>query len=228
VLGPVAYFIRYRLPETPAFVRTDPAKRPITETYRTSVRRVMVAIGTVACATVTAYTTVFMPSFAIRILHLPISSSFAVAAAATLPQLVLVPLFGALSDRVGRIRVMLPSAVTLVPASLGLFWWLTASPSLERLLVVQVVLGVTLAAYCGGLAAFVTEVFATRVRTTGTSLCYALSVTMFGGFAPFINAALIEITGSQMAPSFYLAASAVVSIAALRAARRLGCTETGP
>jgi MHS family proline/betaine transporter-like MFS transporter len=46
-------------------------------------------------------------------------------------------------------------------------------------------------------------------------------VAIFGGFAPFINAWLIEVTGSKLAPSFYLMLAAVISLAALIAARRL-------
>jgi MHS family proline/betaine transporter-like MFS transporter len=49
-----------------------------------------------------------------------------------------------------------------------------------------------------------------------------LGVALFGGFAPFINAWLVETTGNKIAPSFYLMVAAAISIVALVAARRLG------
>jgi MHS family proline/betaine transporter-like MFS transporter len=54
------------------------------------------------------------------------------------------------------------------------------------------------------------------------SISYSFGVAIFGGFAPFINAWLIEITGSKLAPSFYLMLAAVISLVALGAAHRLG------
>jgi MHS family proline/betaine transporter-like MFS transporter len=74
----------------------------------------------------------------------------------------------------------------------------------------------------GGLPALMSELFPTRVRTTGLSVSYSFGVAIFGGFAPFINAWLIDMTGSKLAPSFYLMLAAVISLAALTAARRSG------
>jgi MHS family proline/betaine transporter-like MFS transporter len=54
------------------------------------------------------------------------------------------------------------------------------------------------------------------------SISYAFGVTIFGGFAPFINAWLIQMTGSKLAPSFYLMLAAAISLVALSAARRIG------
>ncbi|MDP1909146.1 MAG: MFS transporter, partial [Hyphomicrobium sp.] len=103
-----------------------------------------------------------------------------------------------------------------------LFVWLQASPTLQTLLIVQAIMGVILSGYMGGLAALMSDLFPTRVRTTGLSISYSFGVAIFGGFAPFINAWLISATGSKLAPSFYLMLAAVISLTALTAARRLG------
>ena len=70
--------------------------------------------------------------------------------------------------------------------------------------------------------ALMSELFPTRLRTTGLSISYSFGVAIFGGFAPFINASLIEMTGSKLAPSFYLMFGAAVSIVALVMVRRTG------
>jgi MHS family proline/betaine transporter-like MFS transporter len=74
----------------------------------------------------------------------------------------------------------------------------------------------------GGLAALMSELFPTRMRTTGLSISYSFGVAIFGGFAPFINAWLISATGNKLAPSFYLMLAAAISLTALTAARRSG------
>jgi MHS family proline/betaine transporter-like MFS transporter len=83
-------------------------------------------------------------------------------------------------------------------------------------------MGVLMSGYMGGLPALLSELFPTRIRTTGLSISYSFGVAIFGGFAPFISAWLIDMTGSKLAPSFYLMLAAVISLAALAAARRLG------
>ncbi|HYA06232.1 MAG TPA: MFS transporter, partial [Xanthobacteraceae bacterium] len=55
---------------------------------------------------------------------------------------------------------------------------------------------------------------------SGMSLSYNISVPIFGGFAPFFAQSLIDVTGSKLAPSFYMIATALVSLAAVLVLRR--------
>ena len=98
--------------------------------------------------------------------------------------------------------------------------WLNASPSFERLFLVQALLGIAIAAYLGPMPALLAELFPVRARSAGLSLSYAIGVAIFGGIAPFVHAWLILLTGDPAAPSFYLVAAAIISLAALVAARR--------
>ncbi len=136
--------------------------------------------------------------------------------------MVLIPIVGALSDRHGRLPIAFVSAAAILLAIYPMFAWLAAVPTLQTLLIVQAIIGVLLSGYMGGLPALMSELFPTRMRTTGLSISYSFGVAIFGGFAPFINAWLIAVTGSKLAPSFYLMLAAVISLAALTAARRLG------
>jgi MFS transporter, MHS family, proline/betaine transporter len=73
--------------------------------------------------------------------------------------------------------------------------------------------------YSGVLPSLMAELFPTRTRGTGVALSYNISVPIFGGFAPFFAALLIELTGDRHAPSFYLMMTALISVAALVAVR---------
>jgi MFS transporter, MHS family, proline/betaine transporter len=78
------------------------------------------------------------------------------------------------------------------------------------------------AVYAGAIAALICELFPIRIRTTAVSTSYSLAVAIFGGFAPLIIASLIGVTGSNLAPSYYVIFAAAISLAALGAAYRLG------
>jgi MHS family proline/betaine transporter-like MFS transporter len=102
------------------------------------------------------------------------------------------------------------------------FAWLSAEPSLFRLLFIQGLLGLATAAYLGAVPALMAELFPARMRGRGLSVSYALGVAIFGGFAPFIHEWLIVNTGQAIAPSYYLMMAACIGLLALFGARRLG------
>jgi MFS transporter, MHS family, proline/betaine transporter len=135
---------------------------------------------------------------------------------------VLIPAFGALSDRIGRIPVSALCAIAILFVAYPMFAWLVDVPTLSTLLIVWAIFGVLIAGYHGGIPALMAELFPTRTRTTGLSISYSFGVMIFGGFAPFIVQSLIEETGSKLAPSFYIMFAAGISLIALAAVRGAG------
>lgn len=222
LIGPVAYYIRSHVDETLEFRTAQHSKAPLREVLSDSKKRLLIAFGTVILCTVAMYTVLFMPTYATRQLGLPVAGSFLATLLTGAIQMVLIPVVGALSDRHGRLPIAFASSIAILLAIYPMFAWLAAVPTLQTLLVVQAIIGVLLAGYMGGLPALMSDLFPTRMRTTGLSISYSFGVAIFGGFAPFIIAWLIEVTGSKLAPSFYLMLAAAISLAALMAARRLG------
>ena len=220
LIGPVAYYIRTKLDETPEFLASVPTTTPLRDTFASQKERLLIAIGAVVLGTVTTYLVLFMPTYAIRQLGLAPSVAFGAILLTGAIQMVVSPLVGQLSDTHGRTRIMLVSAILLLVLIYPLFSWLVARPSLSTLLVVQAVLGLLMTGYFAALPGLLSEMFPVATRTTGMSLAYNIAVTVFGGFGPFIITWLITLTGSKTAPSFYLIFAAVVSIVALIAARR--------
>ena len=64
------------------------------------------------------------------------------------------------------------------------------------------------------------EQFPVETRTVGVALAFSISLMIFGGFAPFIATWLIAQTGDPLSPSYYLMATALLSIIALMAIER--------
>jgi len=74
--------------------------------------------------------------------------------------------------------------------------------------------------YSGALPSLMAAIFPPQTRVTGLSLGYNISVPIFGGFAPFFAAALVSLSGSAVAPSYYLALSGLLSLVSVLALRR--------
>lgn len=222
LIAPVGYYIRRRLIETIDFraLRTGPS--PVAALFGEHKRRLVAATGLIVLGSVATYTIVFMPTFAARHLGLTASNSFAAALLTASIQVVVVPFVGLLSDRWGRLPISTVSALAIGVIAYPLFAWLVAAPSIEKLLIVQISLGVLTALYVGALPALMAELFPVRMRATGLSISYSVAVAVFGGFAPFIDVWLIQATGSATAPSYYLIVAAIVSLLSLLMAHRLG------
>jgi MHS family proline/betaine transporter-like MFS transporter len=135
---------------------------------------------------------------------------------------VLNPLGGALSDRLGRKPVILAGSVGYLALSYPMFLWMSGG-TFTAALSAQFVAAVLTALYGGAsLAAFV-ELFPTRTRYSGLALSYNLAVAICGGTTPLVATWLVNVTGSTLAPAFYLMAAALgTTLAALAMPERSG------
>jgi MHS family proline/betaine transporter-like MFS transporter len=223
LIGPVAWYIRRHVDETTEFKTMQVSSSPLKEAFSDSKKRLLISLGVVALCTVSMYTVVlFMPTYATRQFGLTTSVGFLGGLLVGAIQLVLIPVFGALSDRFGRLPIAFPAAAAMLIVFYPLFSWLAAAPTLQTLLIVQGIIGVLMAAYMGPLGALMAELFPARMRTTGLAISYAFAVAIFGGLAPLFNTWIIAVTGNILAPAFYLILAAAISLVALVFARRLG------
>lgn len=222
LIGPVAYYIRRHVDEAPEFKSIARSDAPLREAFLTDKSRMLISLGVVVVGTVTTYMTLFMPTYAVRELGLKPAGTFMAGLLYGVIQIVLIPMFGSLSDRIGRLPVPAACAIAILLGIYPLFGWLASEPTLQTLLIAWAILGVLIAGYHGSIPALMAELFPIRTRTTGLSISYSFGVMIFGGFAPFILQWLIELTGSKLAPSFYVMLAAGISLIALAAARGAG------
>ncbi|ANA35091.1 Proline/betaine transporter [Ralstonia mannitolilytica] len=222
LIGPVAFYIRRHIDETPEFLAAQTTQRPLADTFTHQKERLTLAIGAVVVGTVATYLILYMPTYAVKQLGIPASAAFSATIATGITQMIGAPIFGHWSDRIGRTGIMIGAATLFLLLAYPAFAVLAAHPRFGVLIGMQLFLGTIVSAYFGALPALLTELFPTQTRTTGMSLGYNIAATVFGGFAPFIVTWLIGATGSPLAPSFYLTAAAAASIVALLRARRLG------
>lgn len=220
LIGPVGYYVRSRMSETPEFLDAGAARAPLRELLVGQWDRLLLTTGAVIASTSSQYMIVFMPAYAIKELHLPQSVGFAAALLAAALQSVVVPFVGLLVDKVGQIPIMIGAAVLFAVTAYPAFVLLGANASLLVLVLMVCWLGLLKSFYSGALPSLMAKVFPTATRVSGMSLSYNIAVAVFGGFAPFFAQSLIDITGSKLAPSYYVIGTALLSLAALIALRR--------
>jgi MHS family proline/betaine transporter-like MFS transporter len=223
LIGPVGFYIRTRLHETPAphddeahATLRGKAASTLSTVWREHQAALWIAFGLVVSSSVAQYVlNVYLPVYAVSQLKLPVSAPFIVLMVTGTLRMILIPLFGLLSDRIGRKPVMGASMALYVLCIYPLFLWLVAAPSLPRLLATEVVFAVLMAAALGPASTALAELFPAQVRATGLSISYNVATTLFGGFSPFLVTWLIAATGDKMMPAYFVTAAMLVGLVAL-------------
>ncbi|KQM78376.1 MFS transporter [Xylophilus sp. Leaf220] len=222
LIVPVAIYIRRHVEEPEAFKQMKAAQAAGTvrqatlgEMLRSHLRETLVGMGLVVTLTVSIYITfTYLTTFSTVTLKLPLRDTFLVQMASAAFMIVLMPIMGAWSDRVGRRPLMIGSLIGYLLVLYPAYAWLTAEPSITRLLVAQLSICVFVSVYFGVFSTVIAELFPANVRSLGMSIAYNIAVMVFGGFAQFIVTWLIRATGSPMAPAYYVMFGVVVGLVA--------------
>lgn len=121
---------------------------------------------------------------------------------------------GHISDKFGRKKVLIGACVAFIVLTVPAFLILNTSQSWPVLLV-ELAMCATLTANDGTLSSYLTETFPTSVRFTGFAFSFNLANAIFGGTASFIATGLIALTGSSIAPAWYMVGVAAIALVAM-------------
>jgi MHS family proline/betaine transporter-like MFS transporter len=119
----------------------------------------------------------------------------------------------ALSDRIGRKRLLMAVCVVYMVTSYPIFWLMT-QPGLASAFTALMLMTTVLGFYIGAAPTVFVELFPTSVRYTGLSLSYNICAAAFGGTAPMFCAWLIEKTHMITIPALYIILCAALSFIA--------------
>jgi metabolite-proton symporter len=219
VLVGVGLYVRLKVLESPEFqtIRDEDgvAKRPVVEVIRTEWRTILTSAFVRLSEQAPFYLFVtFVLTYGVQHLKLERGGLLNATMIAATLGLVTIPLFGYLSDRIGRKLVYGIGIVGTALFAFPYYWMLDTKVGVLVVLAVVVSLIVHDLQY-GPQAALIAESFGTNLRYSGAGLGYQLASVIAGGPAPLIAAAILAGTGSSFWISIYIIGCCVLSMIAL-------------
>lgn len=218
----ISYYIRVKMAESPLFAKAKAAGKlsahPLRESFVKPENRRLVLLalfGAVAGQGVVWYTGQFYALFFLqRVAKVEFVTSNLIVVYALLLATPFFVFFGSLSDRIGRKPIILSgcllAALLYVPIYHGIMHF--AAPFNQPMLVALVFIQVLLVTMVyGPIAAFLVELFPTRIRYTSMSLPYHIGNGVFGGLVPYVASSLVERTGNIYAGLAYPIAVALMT-----------------
>ncbi|WP_432258611.1 MFS transporter [Cupriavidus sp. TMH.W2] len=215
LIAPVGLYIRAHLDETHQADADAPS--PLGELFRNHWATVLKGILATTAGTATMYLVVFfMPTYMIRVLHMPASLSF-LSGCVTGLTLTAVSLFaGRLADRLtARKPLVVASLVLSMLAVYPAFWLINAYPSVPLVLCVSALLTALVNLGTTPMFLMMLEMLPAGVRASGLSVIYSVGVTVFGGSSQFIVTWMLARTGNPMSPALYMLVCGVITLLAV-------------
>ncbi len=228
-LGLVGLYLRTRVAETPDFLSgrgagsgaaaVRPRVRPVAvlREHLPTIRRCFLLAAAYSAAFNIWF--VFVPSYVTTAGHGSLAVSLACAMIGLLATAISAPVFGRLSDRVGRRPVLIGACSALVVAGIPLYLW-AVSGSGTALLIGNVVIGVIVSAFV--LPSYLAEQFTAAVRATGLGWAYGVAAAVIGGTAPLLGAVLAQRAPVAAVPAYVAVWAAAALVAVIRS------SETAP
>jgi MFS family permease len=218
---PFALAIRRNLPETlhETYGRPSRYKGPMGGLLWIG----LLGLAMLASATVSTYTMNYMTTFANRTLGFPPAWAFTATIAAGSCAMLGALSGGLLGDRFGRKPVMIGGTVMLLALTAPAFSLMAYYHSMLALLGGTGVLAFFVGAISAAITTNITESLPVALRAGSLGIIYALAISSFGGTAQFVVTWLIAVTGSPLAPAWYMSAALLLGLAGM-----LPMPETAP
>jgi MHS family shikimate/dehydroshikimate transporter-like MFS transporter len=230
VLLAIGAFIRSRVPETLVFeglkMRDGISKNPVGEVVGKNTKTFLIAVGLKLSEVSWVYMlTVFVVGYATTRLGLPKPMMLDAVMYAALLELVTLPLFGWMSDKIGRRPHFILGALFTIVFAFPLFWMLESKSTALIFAAVTIAMNFGHGMMFGIESCYFPELFGSRVRYSGASFGFQVSAAIGGGFSPIIATAMVGYFGGTTGVSIMMIVLAFITLTAALAARE---TRGGP
>jgi MFS family permease len=217
VLLVVGIYIRLNITEPAAFKKLEDSgeisSAPIVDVFRHEKRKTFIMVFFQSIANVGYFlVSVYALTYVVDVLHLPRSWATTGLLIAAAVDLVTQPMFGALSDRIGRKKVYAFGAIFFALYAFPFFYLLDTGNQYLIWLAFTLGLGVGHASTGSLHGVIYAEQYPVRYRYSGSSIAYQLSGIVSSAPTPLIAAWLVNSTGSSQGVAWYIIAAAVITL----------------
>lgn len=188
---------------------------PLVKLFRNHLKALVISFGACVLNAVGFYTVLtYLPTYLSDTVGMEATQSGTITTICLVAYVFMVFGMGHISDKFGRKKVLIGACVAFIAFTVPAFLILNTS-QFWPVLIVELAMCATLTANDGTLSSYLTETFPTSVRFTGFAFSFNLANAIFGGTASFIATGLIALTGSSIAPAWYMVGVAAIALVAM-------------
>ncbi|WP_018545984.1 glycine betaine/L-proline transporter ProP [Streptomyces sp. LaPpAH-108] len=225
-LGVIGLYMRLKLEESPAFqqqldeheksLAQESAGSEFKDIIQRHWRGLLICMGLVLLYNVTNYmVTGYLPTYQTETLKRSSSSADVLVLIGMVWIVILITFLGRLSDRVGRRPLYGWAAAAMIILAIPAFLLIKAHGTWLPILGV-LILATLLACFAAPSAATLPALFPTAVRYAAMGIGFNFAVAAFGGTTPLVTAALVDATGDDLMPAYYLMLAGVIGLVTVK------------
>ena len=217
-LGLIGLYLRNKIEDTPIFKELEAkeetstsARDTLKELFSKHMKSLLILSGMVIALNVVNYTLLtYSPTYLQEVINLSQDNALIVPIIGQFIMMLLLPVFGALSDRIGRKPLWYASLIGLLVLAIPMYKLMGTSEA--GAIIGFAVLGLLYAPQLATISATFPAMFPTPVRYAGLALGYNVATSLFGGTAGFANQALIDGTGDKLWPAYYMMIACAIGL----------------
>ena len=222
-LGYITHYIRTHLEDSPVYAQMqdrmkamgEEVEHPIRTLFTKHFKVLIISFGACVLNAVGFYAVLtYLPNYLETVLNYDPGDASTITTIVLIVYIGFIFLSGRISDRFGRKKMLIGACVGFIVFTVPAFY-LLGTMNFWIILLVELVMCLILTINDGTLASYLTETFPTDVRYSGFALSFNLANAIFGGSASFISFWLIDLTGSAIAPAWYMVVIAVIALIAM-------------